>query len=146
TNMDGTFGRSDAGAVYSPTAGGVVGLVKTAEAEWKGLNAKALDVARTMSPQDVADAVVEELRHPCADLEIGYAGAGERFAFRTQSLPHDGAHQGLMVQPDWVVLITGGARGITDEIAEAMAVPGARFILAGRTPIAAEESPETARL
>jgi NAD(P)-dependent dehydrogenase (short-subunit alcohol dehydrogenase family)/predicted hotdog family 3-hydroxylacyl-ACP dehydratase len=46
----------------------------------------------------------------------------------------------LQPAADWVVLATGGARGITAELLEEMVVPGITLVLLGRTPEPAPES------
>ena len=55
----------------------------------------------------------------------------------------DQAHSALTPDADWVVLATGGARGITAELLEEMAVPGMRLVLLGRS---AEPESEPAAL
>jgi NAD(P)-dependent dehydrogenase (short-subunit alcohol dehydrogenase family) len=45
-----------------------------------------------------------------------------------------------------VALITGGARGITAEIAEELIRPGMRLVLVGRTPLASNEGADTVQL
>ncbi|MEM6415808.1 MAG: SDR family NAD(P)-dependent oxidoreductase [Pseudomonadota bacterium] len=146
SRIDGAFGRSEVSATSSPTAGGALGLVKTARAEWRDLNAKGIDFANDMSAQDIAASIIAEMRQPSDDVEIGYVSANDRYAFRTQVCAYNEGRQGIKIEPDWVVLITGGARGITAQIAEAIAVDGARFILAGRTRISDREDPTTAIL
>src|SRR3546814_16226675 len=43
----------------------------------------------------------------------------------------------------WVVLVTGGARGITAEIVEELVRPGMRLVLLGRTAAPAAETADT---
>jgi NAD(P)-dependent dehydrogenase (short-subunit alcohol dehydrogenase family) len=57
----------------------------------------------------------------------------------TPSPPHP-----LIPSADWVVLVTGGARGITAEITDELIVPGMTLIVVGRSPEPAQESPATA--
>ncbi|MEZ4609416.1 MAG: SDR family NAD(P)-dependent oxidoreductase [Caldilineaceae bacterium] len=47
---------------------------------------------------------------------------------------------------DWVALVTGGARGITAEIARRLVLPGMTVHVVGRTPLAAPEADELAAL
>lgn len=89
----------------------------------EGLSARALDFAPAMTAGEIAQAVIDELQRDSADLEVGHASAKARFAFRTERAPIDAGHAGLTVGADWVMLITGGARGITAKIAEAAATP-----------------------
>jgi NAD(P)-dependent dehydrogenase (short-subunit alcohol dehydrogenase family) len=51
-----------------------------------------------------------------------------------------------MPGPDWVILATGGARGITAECLRTLAPFRPTLVLIGRTPLPAHEGPETAGL
>ena len=47
---------------------------------------------------------------------------------------------------DWVVLATGGARGITAEVLMGLAEKQVRLVLVGRAPEPPQENPQTAAL
>jgi acyl transferase domain-containing protein/NADP-dependent 3-hydroxy acid dehydrogenase YdfG len=141
--MGGRFGRDDAGPLARPSQGGALGLIKCVAGEWPGAVVRGLDVDPQTTPDELAALVVAELAVSGEDKEIGYHD-GRRFAFRpaTSALESTG---GPLVEPsgDWVTLITGGARGITAEIACSLARPGMQIVIVGRTPEPGPEPSET---
>ncbi|HYR88120.1 MAG TPA: SDR family NAD(P)-dependent oxidoreductase [Terriglobia bacterium] len=142
SSMGGSFGRMASSTVAAWT-GGCVGLIKTALAECPGLHSKALDFQADVSPEWIAARVLEEVGTPDGLIEIGFPG-DSRTAFVTVAEPHVSNGLGIVPAADWVVLATGGARGITAELACEIAVPGMRFVIVGRTPLSDVESAETA--
>jgi NAD(P)-dependent dehydrogenase (short-subunit alcohol dehydrogenase family) len=78
-----------------------------------------------------------------AELEIGYAD-GRRFRPRVTAAPVAPATRGRasVVGPESVVLLTGGARGITAHVAHELAQFGATLVLVGRS--AGPNEPEPA--
>jgi NAD(P)-dependent dehydrogenase (short-subunit alcohol dehydrogenase family) len=77
---------------------------------------------------------------------VGYA-AGQRIRLQLTAAPLDpGGSGGISLGPESVVLLTGGARGITARVAIGLARAGAGHLeLVGRTPPpAGEEDPATA--
>ncbi|MEV4055059.1 beta-ketoacyl synthase N-terminal-like domain-containing protein [Amycolatopsis sp. NPDC049688] len=116
---------------------GLRGLVRSAALERDGVTRLVevtQDVAKTLVDEALSDGpsfvghddagrfTIEPRR---ADLpSIAYAGAG----------PGGGELAALGLGPDSVVLLVGGARGITARAAVAFAASGCRLELAGRTP------------
>lgn len=129
------------------TGGSSLGLLKTLVKEWTGVWAKAIDFDQSLSPQEMAQVILQELMLPGGRIEVGYP-QGRRTIFKTVPAPLENLKQetsfNLQPSEDWVVLITGGARGITAEIASELVVPGMTLILVGRSPEPLEESPLTA--
>src|SRR6266568_895596 len=82
-------------------------------------------------------------------VEVGYSG-GRRVTVVPRLAPlGNGANGsgGVDVGPDWVFLITGGARGITAEIASYLASTfKPTLVLAGLSPLPEDEAPETAAI
>ena len=120
-----------------PGAVGLRGLVRSAALERDGAT-RLVEVA-----QDVAKTLVDEA---CCDgpAVVGHDEDG-RFTIEPQpqdlgSIAYSGAGPGggeltaLNLGPDSVVLLLGGARGITARAAIAFAASGCRIELAGRTP------------
>ncbi len=146
SRLGGSLGREAAGASAAP-AGAAVGLFNCAVAEWPSLRARLVDFEDSASADFIADALFDELTVHEARTEIGYRG-GERIGFThvqetvsdTPFAPH------LQPAGDWVVLVTGGARGITAEIAEELARPGQRLVLLGRTALPGAEDASTASI
>ena len=136
--LDGTSGRAACSA-------GTMGIAKSAAREWAEVGVKCIDAAPALDPNWLATQVMAELFGADGDVEIGYSEQGRwrpELAPRTTSEPEPGA---LVLDPDSVVMVTGGAYGITAELTLALAVKyGPRLVLVGRSPLPGEE-PELTR-
>jgi len=113
-----------------PTGGAWGGMTKTAAAEWSEVACKCIDV--DLNRIDLASDIVN---YALADgpVEIGL-GTGEPVTVYLKPRPVEPATHAVLGSDD-VVLITGGARGVTAEVAIAMAEAGQpRLILMGRSP------------
>jgi acyl transferase domain-containing protein/NAD(P)-dependent dehydrogenase (short-subunit alcohol dehydrogenase family)/acyl carrier protein len=113
-----------------PTGGAWGGMLKTAAAEWTDVNCRTIDV--DLSRRGLAAEIV---RHALSQgpVEIGLGPDGpQTVVLEPRSVqPAEGSFPGS----DDTVLITGGARGVTAEVAVAMAEAGQpRLILMGRSP------------
>ncbi|HAJ60657.1 MAG TPA: polyketide synthase [Cyanobacteria bacterium UBA8543] len=141
----GYFGRDSQSSDGLPTGGSNTGLLKTLITEWPGVHAKAIDFDTTLSPPDMAQHIINELLLPGGRIEVGYP-QGNRTIFKTvpASLQITETSPQLTPSADWVVLVTGGARGITAEITDELIVPGMTLIVVGRSPEPSPESPATA--
>jgi acyl transferase domain-containing protein len=139
--LDGAFGVNSLANTTSPTSGALAGMVKTAAHEWPGVHCKALDVDAGFEPAGEAAAwIVEEmlLRGPS---EVGLSRAGIVTIELEQGggLPQNGRHARPLEKGDLVV-ISGGARGITADVACALAEAfQPRLVLFGRAPAPMEE-------
>jgi len=141
SRLGGCFGRQAAPCGLLPQ-GGAVGLLKSLRDEWPTARVKAVDLDPTLEPEAVAQCLLDELKLPGGRIEVGYPG-GNRTVFVTREAELDTNSVPLRTPgPDWVVLATGGARGITAETLRDFASRGARLILVGRSPEPAEEPPE----
>jgi len=131
TRLDGAFGLKDMQAVL-PAQGGLAGLTKTASLEWEDVCCHAIDIAPDWTDnRAIAAAVAKEImsRGP---IEIGL-DAGSRCTLSLESAPYPiGA---LKLADRDVVVISGGARGVTAAAAlELAARTGATLVLLGRSP------------
>ncbi|MEU1672118.1 SDR family NAD(P)-dependent oxidoreductase [Streptomyces roseifaciens] len=137
-----TGGDFGAGGAQGERAwlGGLAGLVRTLAGEWPEAVLKAVDCARSgRTPEAVADAVVGELFHGGPLLEVGLPADGSRVTGAVVPAP-PGAEDGGP-GPDDVIVVTGGARGVTAAAVTALARSGRpRLALLGRTE-PADESP-----
>ncbi len=126
----GDFGGKDESR--HPWRGGLAGLLKTAALEWSGARFRTIDVDELPSPEQLLREVVQE-----GPVEIGYRH-GRRLTLRAQrqELPAtDPAAPAVHLGRDSVVLVTGGAQGITAEVIQELAEhTQATFILLGRSP------------
>lgn len=149
SGLGGQFGRTGTADpdLMCPGGGGLTGLAKTLNLEWNteakqpGFIAKAVDLDPGDDPEQLAGWVLQELALPGGRREIGYP-AGARTIFRTIPSSLSPLIQPLR-QPDqhWVVLATGGARGITAETLRDLAACRLTLVLLGRSPLpGAEES------
>lgn len=139
----GYFGRQGNCDNELPTGGSSTGLLKTLIAEWSGVHGKAIDFDRKLSPREIAKHIVNELLLPGGRVEVGYP-EGKRTVFHSVPVPLNTNSPQLTPSADWVVLVTGGGRGITAEITEELIIPGMTLIVVGRSPEPGEESPVTA--
>ncbi len=122
--------------------GGAAGLVKTLAAEWPAVRARIVDLDPALDAAQLASHVHDELGAP-GPVEVGYDG-GARVAVAVTPAPH-GTAADLALDRDAVVLITGGARGITAHVAIALAKRfGCRIELVGRSPLPPAEAPDLA--
>ena len=117
--------------------GGPAGLIKTVAAEWPNILARVVDLE---PGDDVAAVLHAELHSADSHVEIGYV-KGVRSSLHV--VPAE-----LMLTGDAsldersVVLVTGGARGITAKVAIALARRyGCRIELVGRSPMPTDEDP-----
>ena len=148
SRLGGSFGRASVGD--GPLlAGGLNGMLNCLRHEYPAAVMRAVDF-NGQSDAEMVAALCDELLSDDTAPEIGYVGR-ERYAARVvEQAVHqavnqavDQAHSALTPDADWVVLATGGARGITAELLEEMAVPGMRLVLLGRS---AEPESEPAAL
>ena len=142
--LGGYFGRNSYD-VGLPTGGSNNGFLKSLITELPDVHTKAVDFDSSLSPALLAQHIVQELLMPGGRVEVGYP-QGTRTIFRTVPAPLTTTATQTQLSPsaDWVVLVTGGARGITAEIAGDLASLGVRLILVGRAAEPTAEKAETA--
>ena len=150
TDMGGTFASDGitGGTRFFPGQGAITGLLKTAAKEWPAVRVKAVD----LNPQEPADVlaqrVLAEITADDGQVEVGYNGSG-RFGLEPVLAPMaDASDDGLTMDSSWVLLVTGGARGITADAALELAERyQPTLLLVGRSPLPApEEATDTAGL
>ena len=134
--LDGAFGLADLDGVADPTSGGLAGLVKTAKHEWPEVACKALDVAAKFAAEDpdgAAAALAEELLL-AGPPEVGISAASRCTLELARTARRSQVSGPPLTRAD-VVLVTGGGRGVTAEVAVSLAeVYQPTLILTGRTP------------
>ncbi|MCG3128857.1 MAG: hypothetical protein CHACPFDD_03753 [Phycisphaerae bacterium] len=139
SRMDGAFGLVDGAAAGA--AGALAGLVKTASCEWPGVICRAFDVARDWDqPRQIAEAIVARLG-PGGAGEIGLDARGARRVATERASLSDGeaALRAPLAAGD-VVVVTGGARGVTAEAAAVLAEAlRPTLVLLGRSPEPGDE-------
>jgi len=130
----GDFGLSgrDVGRAW---LGGVAALTKTARDEWPLATCKAIDVERAgRSDAAVADVIVSELFAGGPEIEVGLSGAGERITLA--SVPCAVSSAVAPMAPGAVIVVTGGARGVTAASLVALGrAAKPRLVILGRTAL-----------
>ncbi len=126
----------DFGLVRDPGArgwlGGLTGIVKTAAREWPGASLKAIDVE---DPASAAAEILDELFHGGPALEVGIAADGSRGVVRIEPMP-SGSASTRPLRPGSVVVVSGGARGVTaSSVARLAEEWGLRLALLGRSQL-----------
>lgn len=128
--------------------GGLSGLIKTARLEWPSASVKAID----LQDADVAraatiDRIAEEVIAGGADVSVGLMTDGARMVPEDVSLPFSASTSAGESWRDRVIVITGGARGITALTAEKLARAWQpKLLLLGRTPLEPEDPATAASL
>jgi acyl transferase domain-containing protein/NAD(P)H-dependent flavin oxidoreductase YrpB (nitropropane dioxygenase family)/NAD(P)-dependent dehydrogenase (short-subunit alcohol dehydrogenase family) len=128
--------------------GGVVGLIKTLAREWPDLRVKAVDLNCAEPAQALASHLLDECTEGDDQVEVGYDGHRRIILEPRQAPLRREGPSALELDPSSVLLVTGGARGITAQTARRLAEQyRPTLILVGRSPLPEpEESPETAGL
>jgi NAD(P)-dependent dehydrogenase (short-subunit alcohol dehydrogenase family) len=120
----------------------LVGVCKAVGREMPRLSVKNIDLDMTQPPDMVFPHLLQEIAIASAVEEIGVRD-GARMRVDVAESPISVGPDEIDLDADSVVLVTGGARGVTAVTAEALArQTGSRFVLVGRTAIPKEESPE----
>jgi acyl transferase domain-containing protein/NAD(P)H-dependent flavin oxidoreductase YrpB (nitropropane dioxygenase family)/NAD(P)-dependent dehydrogenase (short-subunit alcohol dehydrogenase family) len=141
TRMGGAFASNHPAESFHPFAGAVHGFLKTAALEWPTIRVKSLDFG-PVSANDVADRVVDELFSIDDVVEVGYL-RGKRVTLDLRPAPLHERSADLPLDHESVVVVTGGARGITAETLVTLAREyQPTLLLVGRTP--PPEGPEAA--
>ena len=144
-NLTGLGGRFGVGgdALPSIAAAGTLGISKTLQREYASVHVKTIDVDATIPPVLLAARLLEETMAADNLLEVGLTRQNRwRLVLKSEPVPH--SLPPLPLDTESVVLITGGAHGITADIARTLAAGcRPRLILVGRSPLPAPESPRT---
>ncbi len=136
--IDGAFGLLNPNTQREPIDGGLAGLIKTAAREWPDIACKALDLSGDFSdPQSLASAILDEL-FLAGPIEVGIAN-DRRVTLETSLQPQARHSQSNPLARGDVVVLSGGARGVTAEIAVALAAFQPTLILLGRSPLSGRE-------
>mgnify|MGYP006276752327 CR=1 FL=1 len=147
TALGGDWGRGTdavAGSSLGAVAGsGVHGILASVEREYPHLLTKVVDLEPDAAVADAGAWLIDELLFDGGGSEIGYRG-GQRYRWTVEPEPWsaEGGDADWRPAAGWVVLATGGARGITAGIVRDLAGPGVRVVLVGRS---AEAETDAAR-
>lgn len=144
TRLDGALGYAGSGGdTTAALAGGLGGLVKTLALEATTLFCRALDFAPDLPAERLGEAFMAEIADVATGVrEVGVDDRGRRAPelSATPWAPSPSPARGVELTEDDLLVVTGGARGITAWCVEALAREHrCGYLLLGRTPL--EEEP-----
>jgi len=135
--LDGSFGLMDLTVDADAALGGLAGMVKTARHEWPEVACKAIDIAPDFARNHAsaaAVAIADEL-FSVGPVEVGISES-HRCTVELARTVRKPSMQPLTLGPKDVIVVTGGARGVTAEVAAALAETfKPTLILTGRTAL-----------
>jgi NAD(P)-dependent dehydrogenase (short-subunit alcohol dehydrogenase family)/acyl carrier protein len=146
TGAGGQFGFDGDAGDFRPGAAALPTFLKCLSYEWPEVSMKCVDLD-PKDGDDVLSHILAEFASADSKVEVGYT-SGRRFVVKTYESELD-KHRADRppIDQNSIVLVTGGARGITAAICREL---GARFrptfVLAGRSPVPEPEGPETVGL
>jgi NAD(P)-dependent dehydrogenase (short-subunit alcohol dehydrogenase family) len=143
TAFDGRFGLGGPSVLAAGSAG-TLGVAKSAAREWAEVRVKCIDAAPALAPDWLAAQVLREMFSADPEIEVGYSSAGRwRLGLTPRPiLRHDLSD--LALGTGSVVLVTGGAYGITADLTRMLAEKyHPRLVLAGRSALPADEAAPT---
>jgi enediyne polyketide synthase len=131
----GEFGRTSQSA--DPATAGCVALASALHLERADLRVRVIDLPVTMAVETMTDCCLVELESEGRFSAAGYDRHGGRRILRpVVSVPAEYTKREIDWSPDDVILVTGGAKGITAECAAAAArAVGAQLALLGSSPL-----------
>lgn len=138
--LDGCHGFSSGDALKDPLSGGLSGLCKTVRHEWPGVVCKSIDLGGSPRNDRQMSQLIDELLHE-GDVEVGFPN-GERTTLSQVDEALSGVAIGSVARlaPHDVVLVSGGARGVTAAAVQALArVQPLTFAVWGRSAPPAPE-------
>jgi acyl transferase domain-containing protein/NAD(P)-dependent dehydrogenase (short-subunit alcohol dehydrogenase family)/acyl carrier protein len=134
SRMDGAFGFSERG-FKNPDQGGLAGLSKTADIEWPQVLCRAFDIDPDWEDiEAIAKTVIDELLYPDTrpQVEIGLC---ENMRYTLRLKPETCPDGTIRLKTGDLVVVTGGARGITADASLALARKNRpTLLLLGRSP------------
>lgn len=115
---------------------GGAGFLKSLGLEFPGANFKWLALPGGWTAERWAEVVLEELQAPCDRVGFVYTSDGQRWAEVAEDSARPAVPTAPVVGPSDVVLVSGGAKGITCELALALAQrTGVKLALLGSSPL-----------
>jgi acyl transferase domain-containing protein/NAD(P)-dependent dehydrogenase (short-subunit alcohol dehydrogenase family) len=143
SRLDGAFGMDAPGGALNLASGALAGLAKTAGHEWPGVHCKAIDLDHTNVTHDEAACWIVDEMLARGPSEVGLSRRG-RIVLDLRPAPESDANAGQpsRLERGDVVIMSGGARGITAEVAIGLARAfQPRLVLLGRSPAPGPEDP-----
>lgn len=148
TQLGGDFGMSAKSGLSLEALtrqAGCVGLSKTIAKEWLDVHVKTVDFGMHASSAEISAGIAAELFAEDSIVEIGYH-EGKRIGLdiKRATYAEQVRRTDLQLNSSSVILVTGGARGITAEITQELAKHyRPTFVIVGRSPRPAEREDAT---
>ena len=143
TALGGRYG-SNASRPFLPESAGTLGVAKSAALEWPNVRVRCIDIDPAMGVDFAAARLWEEIQ---ADERAPEIGVDQKGRWKPVLTKERAVPAGCPIDSESVILLLGGASGITNVVAGALAGScRPRMILVGRTPPPEEESIETRHL
>lgn len=146
--LGGSFGSIEKPDQLDPEAfgrgAGMSGLVKTIVKEWPEVRCHWVDLNLSEKASELAAYIEIELLAENPLTEVGYhQGTRQIIDVVKEALPATPDIDNLQLNQDSVVMLTGGARGITAKLAVALAGRyGCKLELVGRSPLPTMDEPD----
>ena len=120
SRIDGAFGLDGIPPRNAHATGGLAGLAKTAAHEWPEVRCKAVDIAPNFASLDTLAVALHDEVTLAGPIEVGIAHQG-RSALLLSPVSLAGRNGHHPLNKGDLVVITGGARGVTAQVALALA-------------------------
>ena len=134
TRLDGQLGLGGR-AVAAPITASLAGMIKTASHEWPQVTCRVIDIDESVTADRLANQLLQT-----GPLEVGITADNTvQTQLIAESLDNKLSEK-LPLKDEDTVIVTGGARGVTAEVATAIArIYKCRLLLVGRSPIPESE-------
>jgi NAD(P)-dependent dehydrogenase (short-subunit alcohol dehydrogenase family) len=141
------YGSEPIAEPFSAGHGGVIGFTKCVSMEWPEVLVRAVDLSGGRPAGELVERLLAELADRHGPREVGHTGT-RRVTWEPVAAPLTTDVATLVLNSQDVILITGGARGITAAVAEELGRRhGCQLVLVGRSPMPPEtEAADTASL
>ncbi|MGA1869674.1 MAG: SDR family NAD(P)-dependent oxidoreductase [bacterium] len=138
-DTNGDFGLSEDIGIRAWTSG-IASLAKTAKQEWENVTVKAIDIqCGNSNSNEIAETIFSELTQGGPELEIGLRQNGKRL--RVEVYESDEISNEKRFSEDDVILVSGGARGVTANCLIELAHESKfRIVILGRTSLFEEDN------
>ncbi len=119
---------------------GIAGFLKSLSQEWKNTKFRIVDLPRNSKAEKAAGHIYREMLSVNGPMEVGYSDDTRQAVKIDKKSIEEDKTENIKLDGDSVILITGGAKGISAQTAKSLASRyKCRFILVGRSPEPSKE-------
>ncbi len=135
TTLGGYFGF-EGDTQGDPRQAGLYGIIKTADNEWSDVLCKSIDI----DPDSVSIDLIQKELFLEGPLEVGLINAQAIQLLLEEEALTDNKKENTVLNNNDLIVISGGARGVTAEVAVTLAESyKCRLLLLGRSPVPVDE-------